>query len=88
MSLESWIITAVAGAILGTLSFLMKGTFNRLESSLSSINTKLDALKAEVSSVDKNQSVADVEVNALKKRVEFVEGLYTSLISHLGGASK
>jgi hypothetical protein len=72
-SLTSYVVIAVATAVVGALSFLVKNAFGKVESTLEAIGGKLDALKSDISRADGDRRVLEAEQRALAHRVGELE---------------
>jgi hypothetical protein len=72
-SLTSYVVIAVATAVVGALSFLVRNAFSKVESTLETIGGKLDALKSDISRADGDRRVLEAEQRALAHRVGELE---------------
>jgi len=72
-SLTSYVVIAVATAVVGALSFLVKNAFGKVESTLDAIGSKLDSLKSDISRADGDRRVLEAEQRALAHRVGELE---------------
>ena len=78
-SLTSYVVIAVATAVVGALSFLVKNAFSKVESTLETIGGKLDALKSDISRADGDRRVLEAEQRALAHRVGELERQFREL---------
>jgi chromosome segregation ATPase len=78
-SLTSYVVIAVATAVVGALSFLVKNAFGKVESTLETIGGKLDALKSDISRADGDRRVLEAEQRALAHRVGELERQFREL---------
>jgi hypothetical protein len=72
-SLTSYVVIAVATAVVGALSFLVRNAFGKVESTLEAIGGKLDGLKADISRGDGDRRVLEVRVAGLEATVAEVK---------------
>ena len=73
MPLSSWVVLAVAGAILATLSFLVRNAFDTTTKSIEGLGVKLDAMGVVIAKADGDRRVLEAQMHSLERRLDGVE---------------
>ena len=77
MTLDSWVIAAVAASILGVLGFLIRHSFEGVQRGLGELGGKMDSLSKDMASSNVHAATfeADVkgELRALRDRMDRLE---------------
>jgi len=77
MTLDSWVIAAVAAGILGVLGFLVRNAFESVQRGLGELGGKMDSLSKDMASSNVHAAAfeADVkgELRALRDRLDRLE---------------
>jgi len=73
MPLSSWIVLAVAGAILTALSFLVRNAFESTTTYVEGLSVKLDAMGVVIAKADGDRRVLEAQMHSLERRLDSVE---------------